>query len=69
MSSIQYLTPHGTPLRKSSSIQYLAYPASHPVTNIQSMSLSTQYDPQAVEDKWYQRWLARDFFHSETQSW
>ena len=29
------------------------------------MSLSTQYDPQAVEDKWYQQWLDRDFFHSE----
>ena len=29
------------------------------------MTLSTQYDPQAVEDKWYQQWLNRGFFHSE----
>ena len=29
------------------------------------MSLSTQYDPQAVEDKWYQQWLEHGFFHSE----
>jgi valyl-tRNA synthetase len=29
------------------------------------MSLSTKYDPQAVEDKWYQQWMAKGFFHSE----
>ena len=29
------------------------------------MSLSTKYDPQAVEDQWYQRWMHRQFFHSE----
>ncbi len=29
------------------------------------MSLSAQYDPQAVEDKWYQQWLDHNFFHSE----
>ena len=29
------------------------------------MTLSTQYDSQAVEDKWYQQWLHRGFFHSE----
>ena len=29
------------------------------------MSLSTKYNPQAVEDKWYQRWMEKDFFHSE----
>ncbi len=29
------------------------------------MSLSSQYDPQTVEDKWYQQWLDHNFFHSE----
>ena len=29
------------------------------------MSLSTKYDPQAIEDKWYQQWLNRGFFHAE----
>ena len=29
------------------------------------MSLSSQYDAQAVEDQWYQRWLDHGFFHSE----
>ncbi|HNP18746.1 MAG TPA: valine--tRNA ligase [Fulvivirga sp.] len=29
------------------------------------MSLSTKYDSSAVEDKWYQYWLEKGFFHSE----
>ena len=29
------------------------------------MSLSPQYDSQAVEDQWYQQWLDHGFFHSE----
>ena len=29
------------------------------------MSLSTKYNPSEVEDKWYQRWMEKRFFHSE----
>ncbi|MBL6445963.1 valine--tRNA ligase [Fulvivirga sp. 29W222] len=29
------------------------------------MSLSTKYDPTAVEDKWYKHWMDNKFFHSE----
>ncbi|MEQ9439813.1 MAG: valine--tRNA ligase [Cyclobacteriaceae bacterium] len=29
------------------------------------MTLSTKYNPREVEDKWYQQWLDKDFFHSE----
>lgn len=29
------------------------------------MSLSTKYNPSEVEDKWYQRWMEKGFFHSE----
>lgn len=29
------------------------------------MSLSTKYDPKAVEDKWYQYWMKHDFFSSK----
>jgi valyl-tRNA synthetase len=29
------------------------------------MSLSTKYDSSAVEDKWYQYWMEKGFFHSE----
>ncbi len=29
------------------------------------MSISTKYDPIEVEDKWYQYWLAHDFFHAK----
>ena len=29
------------------------------------MSLSTKYDPTAVEDKWYQHWMDKGYFHSE----
>ena len=29
------------------------------------MSLSTKYDPSAVEDKWYKHWMDNKFFHSE----
>ncbi|MBT1700833.1 valine--tRNA ligase [Fulvivirgaceae bacterium PWU4] len=29
------------------------------------MSLSTKYNPSAVEDKWYSYWLSQRFFHSE----
>lgn len=29
------------------------------------MSLSTKYNPQEVEDKWYQYWLEKKFFHSD----
>ena len=28
------------------------------------MSISTQYDPTKVEDKWYQYWLDNNFFHA-----
>ncbi|MEQ9466349.1 MAG: valine--tRNA ligase [Ekhidna sp.] len=28
------------------------------------MSISAQYDPTQVEDKWYQYWLDRNFFHA-----
>ncbi len=28
------------------------------------MSLSTKYDPVAVEEKWYQYWMDKNFFHS-----
>jgi valyl-tRNA synthetase len=28
------------------------------------MSLSTRYNPQDVEDKWYQHWMERDYFSS-----
>lgn len=28
------------------------------------MSISAQYDPTKVEDKWYQYWLDRNFFHA-----
>lgn len=29
------------------------------------MSLPTKYNPSEVEDKWYQRWMEKGFFHSE----
>ena len=29
------------------------------------MSISTKYNPGAVEDKWYQYWMEKGFFHSE----
>ena len=29
------------------------------------MSISSKYDPAAVEDKWYQKWMDHGFFHSE----
>ncbi len=29
------------------------------------MALSTKYDPSQVEDKWYQHWMDKGFFHSE----
>ena len=29
------------------------------------MSLSTKYSPAEVEDKWYQYWMEKGFFHSE----
>ena len=29
------------------------------------MALSSKYNPREVEDKWYQQWLDRKFFHSE----
>jgi valyl-tRNA synthetase len=29
------------------------------------MSLSTKYNPAEVEDKWYQYWMEKRFFHSE----
>ncbi|NJO00545.1 MAG: class I tRNA ligase family protein, partial [Bacteroidia bacterium] len=29
------------------------------------MTISKTYDPQSVEDKWYQYWLDQRFFHSE----
>ena len=29
------------------------------------MSLPTVYNPQSVEEKWYQYWLKRKYFHAE----
>ena len=29
------------------------------------MSLSTKYDPNAVEDKWYAHWMKHNFFHAK----
>jgi valyl-tRNA synthetase len=29
------------------------------------MTLSTKYDPSAVEDKWYKHWLDKGYFHSK----
>nr|WKN38341.1 valine--tRNA ligase [Tunicatimonas sp. TK19036] len=29
------------------------------------MALSSKYNPREVEDKWYQQWLDKKFFHSE----
>ncbi|CAN5129743.1 valine--tRNA ligase [soil metagenome] len=29
------------------------------------MSLSTKYNPKEVEDKWYQYWMEKKYFHSE----
>ena len=29
------------------------------------MSISSKYDPSQIEDKWYQTWLDKGFFHSE----
>jgi len=29
------------------------------------MALSSKYNPQEVEDKWYQQWLDKKYFHSE----
>ncbi len=29
------------------------------------MTLSSKYNPREVEDKWYQQWLDKKFFHSE----
>lgn len=29
------------------------------------MSLSSKYDPSKVEDKWYQHWMDKGYFHSE----
>ncbi|MCB0707130.1 MAG: class I tRNA ligase family protein, partial [Saprospiraceae bacterium] len=29
------------------------------------MSLSTRYNPQDTEDKWYAHWMAHNYFHSE----
>jgi len=29
------------------------------------MSISTKYDPKSTEDKWYNYWLSKKFFHSE----
>lgn len=28
------------------------------------MSISAQYSPASIEDKWYDHWLAKDYFHS-----
>ncbi len=36
-----------------------------PLNFIQRMSLSTKYNPAAVEDKWYSYWMENGFFHSE----
>ncbi len=32
---------------------------------VKPMSLSTKYNPAEVEDKWYQYWMEKRFFHSE----
>ena len=29
------------------------------------MAISSKYDPSTIEDKWYQEWLDKGFFHSE----
>ena len=29
------------------------------------MKISTKYDPSQIEDKWYQEWMDKGFFHSE----
>ena len=29
------------------------------------MILSAKYEPQSIEDKWYQQWMDKGFFHSE----
>jgi valyl-tRNA synthetase len=29
------------------------------------MQLATHYDPQAIEGKWYEHWLEKNYFHSE----
>lgn len=29
------------------------------------MSLSTRYNPQGTEDKWYAHWMEKNYFHSE----
>ncbi len=29
------------------------------------MALTTKYEPQTTEDKWYQQWMDKGFFHSE----
>lgn len=29
------------------------------------MSISTKYNPTAVEDKWYQHWMEKGYFHAE----
>jgi valyl-tRNA synthetase len=29
------------------------------------MSISTKYDPAVTEDKWYNYWMSKNFFHSE----
>ncbi|MGE5582773.1 MAG: valine--tRNA ligase [Bacillota bacterium] len=31
------------------------------------MSLPTVYNPQSVEEKWYQFWLNKDYFHAEAE--
>ncbi len=28
------------------------------------MSLAAKYDPQIIEDKWYEYWMENDYFHS-----
>ncbi len=32
------------------------------------MSISSQYDPSTVEDKWYQYWLDNNYFHASPKS-
>ncbi len=32
------------------------------------MSISSQYDPSSVEDKWYQYWLEKNFFHASPKA-
>ncbi|MEQ9405887.1 MAG: valine--tRNA ligase [Cyclobacteriaceae bacterium] len=32
------------------------------------MSISSQYDPTSVEDKWYQYWLDHNYFHATPQT-